>query len=135
MKLTISTTRRPQISLTPLIDVVFILLIFFMLVTKMTKHQSFDINLPQDEHQSVPVVKHDQRDITVSITASGKLLYQEQLYSIATFNALMPSTKITRLTIHIDPKVTTQQFIDIKQQFIELGYKQIQERVINDEIN
>ena len=135
MKLTTSTTKRPQISLTPLIDVVFILLIFFMLVTKMTKHQSFDIDLPQDEHQSEPRVKHDQRDITVAMTASGKLLYQEQLYSITTFNALMPSKKITSLTIHIYPKVTTQQFIDIKQQLIELGYKQIKEQVINDEIN
>ncbi|RMD60628.1 MAG: biopolymer transporter ExbD [Alphaproteobacteria bacterium] len=38
--------RRPSISLTPLIDVVFILLVFFMLVSTFLDWRSIELNVP-----------------------------------------------------------------------------------------
>ena len=38
--------RRPLISLTPLIDVVFILLVFFMLASSFLDWRSIDLNAP-----------------------------------------------------------------------------------------
>lgn len=40
--------RRPLISLTPLIDVVFILLVFFMLATSFTDWRAIDVSVAQD---------------------------------------------------------------------------------------
>ncbi len=41
-----STQRRPLISLTPLIDVVFILLVFFMLASSFLDWRAIDLNAP-----------------------------------------------------------------------------------------
>lgn len=46
---------RPRLSLTPLIDVVFLLLLFFMLATQFEKYQSIDLVFPSsntEEKQS-----------------------------------------------------------------------------------
>lgn len=40
--------RRAQISLTPLIDVVFILLVFFMLASNFTQLRTIGVNIPAD---------------------------------------------------------------------------------------
>ena len=48
---TISRRRRP--SLTPMIDVVFLLLIFFMLVARFGVDNVIDINLPATRGQNV----------------------------------------------------------------------------------
>jgi len=41
-------SRRPLVSLTPLIDVVFILLVFFMLASSFTSEQVIDLLVPAD---------------------------------------------------------------------------------------
>jgi hypothetical protein len=50
--------RKPKfdngINLTPLIDVVFLLLIFFMVTTTFTKHTSLVINLPEASGEPAP---------------------------------------------------------------------------------
>lgn len=42
-----SEVRKPSIGLTPLIDVVFILLIFFMLIVQFKKYQQLDISIAE----------------------------------------------------------------------------------------
>ena len=42
--------RRPSINITPLIDVIFLLLIFFMVSSTFKEHMGIDITLPQAEN-------------------------------------------------------------------------------------
>ena len=52
MKVDLVTKKTAAISLTPLIDIVFILLVFFMLVTNLTQFSSVKLNLDPDDHEA-----------------------------------------------------------------------------------
>ena len=131
MKLKTANARRPHISLTPLIDVVFILLIFFMLVTKMDTYQSLKLYLSQVESS----ISHMQEKKSVQITllSNGHLRYQEREYTPEEFSQKLPADTISKLNINITSSVTAQVFVSIKEQLLECGYSHIEEWVIPDE--
>jgi biopolymer transport protein ExbD len=54
MRLRTSTPEDPEISLTSLIDVVFLLLIFFMVSTTFERQAVLKIDLPEAQNVSVP---------------------------------------------------------------------------------
>lgn len=56
------------INLTPLIDVVFLLLIFFMVSTSFTRHTQLAINLPEAEGEPAP---ESLQRLELSIDAAG----------------------------------------------------------------
>lgn len=59
-----------SVNLTPLIDVVFLLLIFFMVSTTFTKETHLEIDLPQAEGESV-VVAETEKTIEILIAKDG----------------------------------------------------------------
>lgn len=59
---------KPELNLTPLVDVVFLLLIFFMLTSTMIKPSAIEIALPSSSSsQSI-----DQKDIVISISPNDQ---------------------------------------------------------------
>lgn len=58
-----------NINLTPLIDVVFLLLIFFMVTTTFTRETQIEVNLP--EASSSQVAGQEQERIDIVINAEG----------------------------------------------------------------
>lgn len=69
--------KREELTLniTPLIDVVFLLLIFFMLTTTFAKEKTIDINLPKTVDAAT---EPDQRSIELSIDAAGQYYLNQQ---------------------------------------------------------
>jgi biopolymer transport protein ExbD len=57
-----------EVNLTPLIDVVFLLLIFFMVSTTFTKENHLSIDLPESSAEQQPVATNR---LEIIITASG----------------------------------------------------------------
>lgn len=57
-----------QVNLTPLIDVVFLLLIFFMVSTTFTRETKLDIDLPESSSEAV---LGDERPLEILVDASG----------------------------------------------------------------
>ncbi len=57
-----------QLNLTPLIDVVFLLLIFFMVSTSFTRENQLQINLPEASAEEVSSVTHG---LTLTIQENG----------------------------------------------------------------
>lgn len=57
-----------QVNLTPLIDVVFLLLIFFMVSTSFTKENQLEINLPEASAEEVMTTN---QGITLTIQENG----------------------------------------------------------------
>ena len=55
-----------QINLTPLIDIVFLLLIFFMVTTTFTRESQLRIQLPEAQAEDVKVEKVEQLEIEIS---------------------------------------------------------------------
>jgi biopolymer transport protein ExbD len=63
------------LEVTPLVDIVFLLLIFFLLTATYVKNPNLDINLPK---ASLNQVTSRDRDITIAITKKGELRYNNQ---------------------------------------------------------
>ena len=68
MKFTHSIKTEAEINLTPLIDVVFLLLIFFMVSTTFIGESHLSIDLPEASSEDINIVREQ---IEVSITRQG----------------------------------------------------------------
>jgi len=53
MKFALTSNKNPSIEITPLIDIVFILVIFFVATSKITDSQFLDLDLPNTESFNV----------------------------------------------------------------------------------
>lgn len=67
MKLRRRTREEPDINLTPLIDVVFLLLIFFMVTTTFRKETALDVSLPR----ASAVTHNSPAKLVIAIDAAG----------------------------------------------------------------
>lgn len=67
--------EEPKVNLTPLIDVVFLLLIFFMVSTSFEKQTALKISLPKASQQAE--LKKDNA-IEVAIDAEGRMYVNQQ---------------------------------------------------------
>ena len=59
------------IDLTPMLDVVFIMLIFFIVTASFVKESGFDVNRPDNNQKQEK--QDDKKNILVSINAEGRL--------------------------------------------------------------
>ena len=76
MKLTVRPKDDPEVNLTSLIDVVLLLLVFFMVSTSFVKQSQISIRLPAAE--STPIVDEVPEQIDIMITEQGAYLINGQ---------------------------------------------------------
>ena len=62
-----------RIDMTPLVDVAFLLLTFFMLTTSMSRPQTMEINLPPDEKVKVEIAESNL--LTIRVNAKGEIFW------------------------------------------------------------
>ncbi len=67
--------EEPSVNLTPLIDVVFLLLIFFMVTTTFREESEIQINLPQASNKPV---EHEAQALEVTIDRDGHFFVNQQ---------------------------------------------------------
>ncbi len=72
MKLSVRPRTQPEVNLTSLIDVVLLLLIFFMVSTSFVKQSQISIRLPESD--SATVIEEPPEQIDIMITESGTFL-------------------------------------------------------------
>jgi biopolymer transport protein ExbD len=72
MKLNLRPRTQPEVNLTSLIDVVLLLLIFFMVSTSFVKQSQISISLP--EADSAAIVEEVPEQIDIMITETGGFL-------------------------------------------------------------
>ncbi len=63
------------IDLTPMIDVVFLMLIFFMVSTSFTANNSIKLDLPESKAQAA---NKEVEQVTISVDAKGQLFVQDE---------------------------------------------------------
>ncbi len=98
-----------RIDMTPMVDVAFLLLTFFMLTTVFSKPQTMEINLPPDEKAKVEVAESNL--LTLRLDKDGAIFWNignEPLQKLA-FNELR-STLIQRN--QANPKLITLVKVD-----------------------
>ena len=62
-----------RIDMTPLVDVAFLLLTFFMLTTSMSRPQTMEINLPPDKNQTVETGESNL--LTIRVNDKGMIFW------------------------------------------------------------
>lgn len=82
--------REPQIMIIPMIDIIFFLLVFFMMsMLSMTVEHSVPLQLPQ----AATAVFQTKASLTVGVTADGRIFVEEEPVSRADFSRRMAAER------------------------------------------
>lgn len=92
MKLLPRHSEEPDVNLTPMIDVVFLLLLFFMVSTSFIRESSLKVDLPEASGQPLA---EQETPIDIIIRANGEVLVNETPIAVATRDALRDLLKTT----------------------------------------
>ena len=71
--------RTTEVNLTPLVDVVFILLIFFLITSTFVQNPGIEVDLP--EATNAPGAD-TERSLVLGLTTEGRIIYQGQARSL-----------------------------------------------------
>ena len=117
-----------EVSLTPMIDVVFLLLIFFMVTTTFSKETSIKIQLPQaDGEEAEP----NKQRVRLTIGKEGKIyindrpLANQSLATLTKELSAVGSDKQTPLIINADANAPIQSAISVLDVAKKVGFKSI----------
>lgn len=77
---------EPRIDLTPMVDVVFLLLIFFMISTTFVESPGISIKLPETSAQTID---REPKEIKISLSREGDIYYRNQKISLGDFRVLL----------------------------------------------
>lgn len=112
-----------HIDMTPMVDVVFLLLTFFMLTTTMNKPQTMEINLPPSEAKAeVP----ESNLLTLRITDDFRIFWNIGTENPVTVDGSSKSEKLVNLgkllkeRNRANPKLITLVKVDGKAKYIDM---------------
>jgi len=129
MKLRQQTVEEPDVNLTPLIDVVFLLLIFFMVSTTFNKESELSIDLPTANGE---VAKERSMQIEISIDAEGQYtinnerLVNEQLKTLKdAIIKIAADEREVPLIISADGRASHQSVVTAMNAARQLGFSHL----------
>ncbi len=137
MKLTARAKEEPEVNMTSLIDVVLLLLIFFMVSTSFVKQSQISIRLP--EADSSAIVDEVPQQLDIMITEQGTFLVngrelvnnrpetiRNALQKVSGGNTQLP------LTISADANARHQFVVTAMDVAGRLGFSKISIATVND---
>ena len=115
-----------QIDLTPMLDVVFIMLIFFIVVASFLKEAGIEVNRP-DSNQNPP--ESDATSIVVTITGDDQIWMENRRIDIRAVRAnvarLLASDPEQSFTIKTEPGASAGTLIEVGDAAREAGVNQV----------
>lgn len=139
MKLSLRAKTQPEVNLTSLIDVVLLLLIFFMVSTSFVKQSQINISLPEAESSSIVESPPEQIDIMITATGiylvNGRELINNRPETIR--NALRKVSAGQNdlpMTISADANAKHQHVVTAMDVAGRLGFTQISIATVNDPV-
>ncbi len=118
------TAKRRLISLTPLIDVVFILLLFFMLSSGFTHWRQLDITAPSESYDTDKI----RTQHFLLLTAVGEYGYDNRRYPVSELTPIkqqLAEDPPGIFVVSVAEAVTTQQMIDFIDQLKAIGIDKV----------
>lgn len=101
--------EEPSIDLTPLIDTIFMLLIFFIMTTTFSR-PVLDIVLPASSEAKASSEKREQ---VVSIKADGSLHYEGRQIQKAELDGILAERPEALLNLYVDQKAPFEAFVEV----------------------
>ena len=137
MKLNLRPKTQPEVNMTSLIDVVLLLLIFFMVSTSFVKQSQIAISLPQADSSVVVEEIPERIDIMITETGTflvnGRELINSRVETIR--NALQKvsgGNNSLPLTISADAAAKHQDVVTAMDVAGRLGFTRISIATVND---
>lgn len=105
--------EKEDIDMTPMLDVVFILLIFFIVTASFVKEAGIDVNRPE----AATAVKKERANILVAISDKGDIWINKRKVDIRSVQANIERLKAENpqgtVVIQADKKATTDTLIKV----------------------
>jgi len=129
MKFTDDTKQGPKLNMTSLIDVVFLLLIFFMVTTTFDKQAKLKIELPEASEKIQSQVKEQ---IVISINQKGSIylnnneLINSQYDSISSsLKSLLKNDEKPPVVIRADANAAHKYVVTVMDVLADLGFQSV----------
>ncbi|MFQ5549477.1 MAG: ExbD/TolR family protein [Woeseia sp.] len=137
MNLNVRQRAEPEVNLTSLIDVVLLLLIFFMVSTSFVKQSQIAIRLPEAESTAIVEEIPDQLDIMITeqgtYLINGRELVNNRPETIRNaLQKLSGGNTSLPLTISADANARHQYVVTAMDVAGRLGFVQISIATVND---
>ncbi|NOY12180.1 MAG: biopolymer transporter ExbD [Deltaproteobacteria bacterium] len=130
------SVEAPHIDLTPMIDVVFLLLIFFMISTTFIENPGLMIDLPDSSAQPL---RQDKQEIRIYLTAEGEIYFKRQPISLSVLTEKLadfgPAAKQMIFLLMADKKVLHGKVIQMMDLARAAGFGQLVIATDKSEIN
>ncbi len=122
--------EEPEINLTSLIDVVLLLLVFFMVSTSFVKETEISLRLPQADAQSEAVLEVENLEIVITQTGSylvnGRALVNNERSTLRTaIEQTIGASRDLPVFIRADAQATHQAVVTAMDVVGQLGFVQI----------
>ena len=102
-----------EINMTPMLDVVFIMLIFFIVTASFVKEAGIDVNRPE----AATAVKQDRANILIAISDTGEIWINKRRVDVravqANIERLHAENPQGTVVIQADQKATTDTLIKV----------------------
>ena len=113
MKFALTSNKNPSIEITPLIDIVFILVIFFVATSKITDSQFLDLDLPTTESFNVETSSLSNQiyifnDNTVIFNNKSYLVNNDALKNALLNELIVEETIILSIEGDVTHKITIE---------------------------
>ena len=103
MRFSSGRPRRVALDLTPLIDVVLMLVIFFMLTTTFVLSPGIEVDLPRGHTSQEP----RERDAIITMTREGAIYFQDAQVSLETLRAVLQRARNRQPELRVVIKADT----------------------------
>ena len=124
MRLNVPAQVRRPLALTPLIDVVFLLLLFFMLASTFQKYGEVDLATPGTGLGAAkalrPALLRIHEDGTIDFNAT-----KIEMGDLAEVLAELAASEEGRLLVQVRPGASTQAMIDVLEQVRSSGVERV----------
>ena len=104
-----SDDDEPQIDLTPLIDCLFMLIIFFVLTMSFSR-PVLEIVLPEAQHAEVG---QERNELLLGVKEDGKLYINEEQVTLEELAARLDADPDKMLNIYMDEKAPFASFVEV----------------------
>jgi biopolymer transport protein ExbD len=134
MKFYKNKERVLSVEITPLIDIVFLLVIFFVVTSKIETNQYLTLDLPQSESFASALSNNSQNIILLE---TGVLIIDNQEFSMTELDKLMAGVTATFsksevVILSIESKAFHEWVISLMDGLQQLGFQNIQIKTYTD---
>jgi biopolymer transport protein ExbD len=134
MKFFINKERALSIEITPLIDIVFLLVIFFVVTSKIETNQYLSLDLPTSQSFSSNLTNADQNIILLD---SGTLVINNQEFDISQIEEVMVGIQASfetseTIILSIENKAYHEWVILLMDQLQGAGFQNLQIKTYTD---